>query len=117
MDDGISLEGEIALDKDIVWISFTIYGDGLIRLGLHIKEKGYLADYLPETVELSNSLSKRKFSVAQIKEVVENKEYIITNTTNYIYKNKYFGWQSDSFVSYTEREDFVRITICTGLTH
>lgn len=117
LDDKVSLEGEIKLDKKQVWINFIIYEDGAVNIELFLKDKTYLECYLNSVIELSNSLSKRQFSLDEIKELLANDNYTKSNDTDYLYKHKTFGWMMDSTVSYSERKSSANLTICTGIIH
>lgn len=115
LDDKVSLEGEIKLDEKHGWINFIIYENGVVNTELFLEDKTYLECYLNGVIELSNSLSKRQFSLDEIKEFLANDSYTKSNDTDYLYKHKAFGWMMDSTVSYSERKSSVSITICTGI--
>ncbi len=117
LDDDVALEGEIKLDEECGWITVIIYEDGMVDTDLFLKDKTHLVDYLNLIIELSNSLSKRQFTLDEIQEFLTNDSYTVTNDPDYIYKEKSFGWMMDSTVSYSERENSASITICTGIIH
>lgn len=83
--------------------------------GSFLKDKTDLVDYLNLIIELSNSLSKRQFTLDEIQEFLTNDSYTETNDPDYIYKHMSFGWMMDSTVSYSERENSASITIHTGI--
>lgn len=117
LDDKVSLEGDIKLQEQNGWITVIIYEDGMVDTDLFLKDKTHLVDYLNLIIELSNSLSKRQFTLDEIQEFLTNDSYTVTNDPDYIYKEKSFGWMMDSTVSYSERENSASITICTGIIH
>lgn len=117
LDNDTSLEGEIKLDKAQGWINFIIYKDGVINTHLFLKDKTFLEEYLNHAIELSNSLSKRQFSLDEIKDFLTNNSYIKRNDTDSLYRHKTFGWMMDATVSYTEREGSASLTISTGIVN
>ncbi len=109
-----AIEGEILLDKERGWLNFYIKEDGVVNLYLFVRDKSHLEDYLDDIISLSNTLSKRQFTLAEIKEFLESDEYLKTEDTDYIYKHKDYGWWSDSSVSYSQRGDTALVELATG---
>ena len=72
-------------------------------------------DYLEEYIELVNSISKRQFTLSEIKEFIASDEYLKTTKSYDVLKNKEIGWFSDTIFEYSENEYYNSMRILTEI--
>ena len=113
LDDYMALEGEIKLEKDRDRIDFAVQKDGTVKTRLFVENKTDLDYYLNYVIELSNSISKRQFTLDQIKDFLDDDSNVYRNDPNY--KSEEFGWMMDSLIEYSESDGTASLDIHTGI--